>query len=119
MTKRKLSGDNFVRLPYSVLGSPEFCELSGSACKLLLLICSRYRGFNNGGLRVSLSDAQTYLRCGRSTAKRKFDELEAAGIIECTERGGNRFRDGRQIGVPSAWRVPFLPEGSGDVVKFR
>lgn len=120
MTKpSKPKGDGFVRMPHSVIDSEAFIDLSANAGKLLLLICRRYNGFNNRSIRVSLADAERFLSCGRSTARRTFRELEGAGFIELIERGGFRYRNGERIGFPSAWRVTFLADGGADVVNIR
>lgn len=119
MTKRNGNGGNFVRFPHTVIDSEAYAGLSGNAAKLLLLICRRYNGKNNCALMVSLSDAERFLKCGRSTAQRTFRELERAEFIEEAERGGFRYRNGQRIGVPTAWRVPFFPKGGADAVKKR
>lgn len=120
MTKPcKPKGQGFVRMPHSVIDSEAFAGLSGNAGKLLLLICRRFNGANNGALRVSTGDAASFLGCSRRTAIRTFDELAKSGFIELSERGGFRFRSGGREGVPSAWRVTFLPEKGADVVSLR
>lgn len=117
MTKRKGNGEGFVRFPNAVIDSEAFLNLSTNATKLLLLICRQFNGRNNGGLRVSIADAQRQLHCARRTAIRAFKDLEHAGFITKMERGGFRYRGSARVGVSTAWSVSFLPEGGADVVK--
>jgi len=117
MTKgSKQPTETFVRLPHRVIDSEAFHGLSANACKLLLGICRRYNGHNNGAVRLSLGDAARWLSCSRSTAIRTFSELSAAGFIVAVERGGFRYRAGGRTGVPTAWRITFLPGSEADVV---
>lgn len=92
----------YTPLSYRMTQSDAWRSLSGPAVKVLLELCNRYNGGNNGDLSLSLDDAAHLLGIGKSTAHRAFEELAEKGFIELVARG-------RWIrGEASTWRVTFL-----------
>lgn len=77
----------FVLLPYSVIRSPAFRQLSGMAVRVLLELWTRYYGSNNGDLSLSLDDAANTLLMAKSTAKSAFDELVEHGFLRINVKG--------------------------------
>jgi hypothetical protein len=77
----------YVNLPYSMLLSPAWLALSGSAVRLWLLLRTRYNGGNNGRLTLSLEEAATQLHIGKATVFAAFAELEEKGFVACMKRG--------------------------------
>ncbi len=55
--------------------------------KVWLELRSRFHGFNNGELHVSLDEAAKLLGISKTTAKRAFDELEEKGFIIKRKQG--------------------------------
>ncbi|MDR2013687.1 MAG: hypothetical protein LBQ20_11800 [Rhodanobacter sp.] len=111
MKGRRETG-GFLAMPHSVMDSPNFKALSGSAVKVLLTIARQYNGRNNGDLGASF----TVMRpCGiRSpvTLHHAIRELKHYGMIELTRQGG-------RCGEPSlyalTWRVIDECKGKLDV----
>ena len=62
-------------------------SLSGKAVKVWIEIRSRFNGFNNGDLRLSMDEGALLLGMSKSTVQRAFMELEEKGFLELTERG--------------------------------
>lgn len=94
---RKRGFDTFFALPHRIINSEEYWNLSRSAFKLLHLLCSRYRGNNNGNL--SLTAHEWLDKAGeksRVTYRAAQKELIDKGFICLTRKGGlnrgsNRF----------------------------
>ena len=119
LPKQKPQTDRFVRLPHGVIDSAAYASLSGDAVKLLIAICHRYNGYNNGAIRFSLSEAEKALNRSRHPALKAFRQLRNAGLLIEIERGGFRDRAGVQGGMATAWQVSFLRNNSADVVKMQ
>ena len=81
-------GRDFVGLGKPMLRSLAWRSLTGSAVRYYLELRSRYNGFNNGDLSVSLGEAKTLLNMGRHTVVRTQQELQEKGFIKLRQRGG-------------------------------
>lgn len=92
-------------LPYSMMQSPAYKLLSGSAIKVLHELRSRFNGYNNGKIFLSYEDAAGQLAMSKSTVKRAFEELQLVGFIVMTRQG---VWHGRKA---SEWRVTFESSG--------
>ena len=79
--------EQFIALPYSMVGSDAWRNLSGNALKTLIEMYSRFNGRNNGQLCLSYADAAKRLKLGHATIRRAFDELQAKGFIQLVKRG--------------------------------
>ena len=98
----------FIRLDHDLVRGKTWASLSSHATRLLIGIWSLYNGRNNGKLRYSVAQATRLLHCGRSTALRTFAELQAARLIEATERGSFAYKNGARKGTATAWHLTFL-----------
>jgi hypothetical protein len=78
---RSKRDDQFLPIPYAMAHSPAFRSLGGPALKVWIEIRSRFNGFNNGKLSLSLGDAAKLLHLSKTTAKRAFDELQEKGFL--------------------------------------
>lgn len=89
---RSLFSGRYLALPFDVLDSAAFVELSVASRAILIEIGRVYNGHNNGQLALSVRQAAQ--RCGisKDTVSRAIQELEDAGFIETVEKGG--FRQG-------------------------
>lgn len=70
--------------------------------KVLLELCTRFNGSNNGDLSLSLDDAARLLGMGKSTAVRAYKELQLKGFIKKVAQG-SWIR-----GEATTWRITFL-----------
>lgn len=85
LTRKKAKGraerGTFLILPHAVLDSLDLRNLSGSATKVLLMLCRQYRGNNNGDLSAPFSNASQWGIGSKSTLAKAIRELEAANLI--------------------------------------
>jgi DNA-binding transcriptional MocR family regulator len=95
------SEHQYWNLPYSMMQSPAYRLLSGSALKVLHELRGRFNGYNNGRIFLSYEDAASQLAMSKSTVKRAFDELQVVGFIVLKRQG---VWHGRKA---SEWRVTF------------
>jgi hypothetical protein len=102
-TQGRVNG--FIQLERQLVRSDRWQGLSPGARALLIEIWAEHDGHNNGQIRYGTREAEASLRCSRSTAKRWFDELEDAHLIEAVERGGFRWKSGARQGLATAWRI--------------
>lgn len=79
--------EQWVPISYVMVRSPAWRSLSGPAVKVWVEIRSRFNGWNNGDLSVSLDEASRLLGMGKATAKRAFAELEEKGFLKMTKLG--------------------------------
>ena len=106
MTSAKPS-NGFVKLDHELVRGETFTGLSSNATRLLIAIVDQYNGSNNGSIRYGNAQATRWLHCGTTTAVRTFAELQAAGLIEVTERASFTNKAGAQKGLATAWRLSF------------
>ncbi|MBY6203176.1 helix-turn-helix domain-containing protein [Maritalea mobilis] len=78
-------GAHFVQLPEWVLVTPAWCSLSGNARALYIELKRRYKGSNNGSIRLSHRDAAELLNLHRNSVGRYYRELEDKGFIRMME----------------------------------
>lgn len=87
--KRKGEGQ-YAPLPYRLLKSDAWRDLSGSAAKVFLELHTRYNGSNNCRLTLSYAEASEALGLGKATVQRAFGELAEKGFL-VLEREGNWY----------------------------
>ena len=79
--------EQYMIVPYVMVRSPAWRNLSGPALKVLFELRARFNGSNNGELFLSLDEAARILHIGKTTAMRAYKELEQKGFIRMMERG--------------------------------
>lgn len=85
--KGNRADEPFVRLPYSVLNSPQFTGLTPHAVKLLIDVAAQYRGDNNGDLCVAWKVMQPRGWRSETTLHKVKRELIEAGFLYETRKG--------------------------------
>ncbi len=100
--RNKYNGEQFLKLPYSLLTSLQFLSLNGSDVKVLLEISSRHNGYNNSRISAGYKDLSSKLMLSKSTVQRSLKNLEITGFIKCRKKG---VFMGRRA---SEWEVTFL-----------
>lgn len=80
-TKGRAERGTFLILPHALLDCPDLRNLSGSATKVLLMICRQLRYENNGDLSAPFSNASKWGIGSKSTLAKALRELEAANLI--------------------------------------
>ena len=78
----------FFQFPREILDSAEYAKMSAIAVKLLLDLCSQYRGNNNGDLCCAWKLMVQRGWKSRDTLFRAISDLENNGWIERTRQGG-------------------------------
>jgi hypothetical protein len=84
---RRESG-GFVPLPFVVLRSRSFAELSAYAVKLLSDLLAQYRGDNNGDFWAAWTIMQRRGWKSKATLSKCLKELLAGNWVEVTRQGG-------------------------------
>lgn len=84
---RRNKKTRFVALPFDVIDSRAYMQLSGSAVRLLVDLVRQFNGANNGDLQASPAPMKARGWAGKSLQRAKL-ELLASGLIEKTRRGG-------------------------------
>lgn len=79
--------EQYTKIPYAMIKSEAFRNLSGPAMKVLFETRCRYHGANNGNLHLSMDEASRLLGLGKATVQRAFVELEDKGFLKLVERG--------------------------------
>lgn len=94
--QKKLTGKGgsarYAGLPHSVVSSNSFKQLSGTACKILILLIYQYNGHNNGDLSAPFSMANQWGIGSKSTLAKALRELIDKRFITVT-RTYRRNRD--------------------------
>ena len=85
--KGRNEGHQYANISYAFLLSPAWLSLSGPAARLWLLLRTRFTGFNNGRLILSLEEGARILHLGKATVQAAFGELERKGLAVCMKRG--------------------------------
>lgn len=83
----KESTQRFVALPYNLLESEAWKEISPNAALMYVELKRRYNGANNGNITLSYREAAKAGRCGIGTAKRKLEELQRCGFVKIANKG--------------------------------
>lgn len=78
---------SFIALPWSVVDSSNFAELSPAAVKLLLDMARQFKGFNNGDLVACFSYMKKRGWKSTATLARALKELKGKGFICETRKG--------------------------------
>lgn len=86
-SKSVRDGSRFLALPYVVMDSEVFRNLSGPALRLLLDIARQYDGDNNGRLVACSKYLRTRGWSSEGTASRARKELEESRLIVETRKG--------------------------------
>lgn len=85
LTRKKAKGRaenaTYFAFPHAVLNCPEFRGLSGSATRVLLVLCNQLRQYNNGDLSAPFSLAYQWGIGSKSTLAKAIRELEEANLI--------------------------------------
>ena len=97
--KAKRERGGFVALPFAVLRSQSFAQLSGRAVKLLMDLLSEYRGDNNGNLSCAWKLMQARGWSSKDTMWKALQELLDRGWLILTRQGGRH--------QPSLYAVSF------------
>lgn len=101
--KRRLKGESiggkFIALPFNLIQSRAFAELTGSAKGLLICILTRYTGTNNGTIPFGYSDGVAF-GFTVNTTKSALVDLWNKGFIKRTKEGVYR-------GNVSEWLLTF------------
>ena len=107
--RRKQFKSRFVGLEHPMIDHPAFAALSGDAVKLLVLVCRRHNGENNGQISYSVREAAAVLRCTPNTAALKFKELVRFGFLAEESKGAFsvKFRKATE------WRITFYASPGG------
>lgn len=95
-------GEQYLRLPYHMINHPNFRALGGSCVKVLLALCAKHNGYNNGRIFMSLDDMQNQLYMGKATAKRACEDLAYYGFIKLKKCGNFYGRKAHE------WEITFL-----------
>ena len=84
---RKESGQ-YIGLPYAVLRTRKYAQLSGWACKLIMDLFIQFNGKNNGDFSAAWSIMKQRGWRSKGTLSDALKELLDAGIINKTRQGG-------------------------------
>ena len=87
-SKGRRDNSSFVALPHQVMDNEKFIGLRPYSIKLLIDICSQYKGSNNGKLTATWSLMKKRKWRSKSTLSKSIRELKEAGLIIETRIGG-------------------------------
>ena len=79
--------EQYASLSYPFLLSTAWLSLSGAAVRTWLLMRTRFNGFNNGKITLSLEEAARILHVSKATVHTALAELEDRGFVVCMKRG--------------------------------
>lgn len=100
-TRADRDGSQFLALPLVVLKSPGYRSLGHAARSLLLDVCMQLGPTNNGRLQATQAALSPLGWRSKDTLTRCLRELQCAGLIVETRKGGINF--------PSWYAVTWLP----------
>jgi len=98
------SHDKFVGLPHIMVISPAFRSLRGGSIKVLIELCDRYNGRNNGEIHLGCGAIAKTLHMSKATVHRSLIELAEKGFIERTAEGNWYERKA------ATWRLTHRPD---------
>ena len=101
-SKRHFAGQ-FIGLETGMMDSPAWRHLSGQAQKLFLDVWKRY----NGQIPYSVREAAEYLRCGKNTSTKLFQENIDKGFLAIGTKGAFSVK----TKAATTWRVTLIPSG--------
>lgn len=102
-------GGAFFMLPHCLLNSEAFRTASARAIKMLLAICAKHRGFNNGRISVGFRELAAWSGCQNHAANNQaIGELVGRGMlaVACEHPRARR--------LSTEYRLTFLPTESGE-----
>jgi predicted transcriptional regulator len=103
-SNRKKAGEGqYAPLPYGLLKSDAWRNLSGAAVKIFLELHTRFNGSNNGTLRLSYAEAAEALGMGKATVQRGFQDLQDKGFVVLVQKGNWYHRQAHE------WRITIKP----------
>ena len=77
----------FWNVPYSLAKSDAFRQLPGPALKILVELRTRFNGYNNGKITLSMDEAARLLGMSKSTVVKALADLQAMGFIKIRVKG--------------------------------
>jgi predicted transcriptional regulator of viral defense system len=92
-----------------MLDRAAFKALSGNEVKLLILVCKKHFGMNNGEIACSVREAAEFIGCTPNTAGKCFAGLQERGFVEVTRKGAFSVKDRKA----TLWRVTAYPSPGG------
>lgn len=95
----------FAGIPNRVMEHRDFCNLSGSAVKLLLWFAYQYKGNNNGKLCAVHSQMKDRGFASKTTLSKAVQELTLKSFIEVT-KGSGVSKNGR---TPNYYALTWEP----------
>jgi hypothetical protein len=108
--RKKQFTSRFITLEFHVLTSAAFGALTGLEVKLLVFLCMKHNGSNNGQIGCSVRDAADFLRCTPNTAGRCFVGLQAHGFAVIVSKGAFSVKDRKA----TLWRLTIYPSMGGE-----
>src|SRR3954469_2524302 len=114
MSKRKAErgdarGGGFLLLPHCVLASEAFRTASPRAIKVLLALCAKHNGFNNGSISLGFRELATLVDSRNNAANSKaLCQLMERGLvaIERTYPKGQRLANEYRLTFVAAGDAP-------------
>ena len=106
--KADARGGMFFLLPHCLINSEAFRTASPRAIKVLLALCAKHNGFNNGAIGLGFRDLAEWTDCQNHTANNKaLGELIARGLVslECEHPRAKR--------LSTEYRLTFIPTEDG------
>jgi hypothetical protein len=110
--RQRRSRGNFIMVSYSMMDSPAWRDLSGTAVKLLLHLVKLSEGNNGyghkdepGELFLGERDAADAIGVARNTVSKAFEELIEHGFLRAVRRGHFKVK----IRLATVWRLTFQP----------
>ncbi|MAS87838.1 MAG: helix-turn-helix domain-containing protein [Micavibrio sp.] len=85
--RQAYSSEQFVKLKYGMIKHPNFMALKGASIKVLLYLCTKHTGFNNGKITASYDEIAKDLKMGKATALRACEELQYFGFLKLKKKG--------------------------------
>jgi hypothetical protein len=102
--------DGFTRLYHEIVDTKAWLHIAHSgALPLLIYICRRYNGRNNGHISFSQREAVRLFGCSPKRVVRWFDELQEAGFIVAVRRGSFNHKIGARAARATTWRLTMEP----------
>ncbi len=114
-TKRPRIKGQFVPLPYKLIDSPTWKELSGNAKSVFIDLMRQRNGFNDRNLKLPYSQ----VKLSPATAAKAIRHLVAVGLIDIVQHGG-LFQKCSVYALSERWRIyktALLPGKSIEVFK--
>lgn len=86
-TGRSKGDGQYLPIPYSMARHDAFRSMSGAALKVWIELRTRFNGYNNGRVSLSLGEAAELLGMGKTTAQRAMKELIEKGFVKLRTPG--------------------------------